>query len=86
MFGISLRVVSNDGDVEVPVTPKVVVQFEREFQTGLGRAFTNDQKAEHMYWLAWKACGSKKAFDSWLDDVQDVQIVQGDELPLSETP
>jgi hypothetical protein len=86
MFGISLRVVTEDGDVEVPVTPKVVVQFEREFQTGLGRAFTNDQKAEHMYWLAWKATGSKKAFDSWLDDVQDVQIVQGDELPLSETP
>jgi hypothetical protein len=86
MFGISLRVVDDNGDVEVPVTPKIVVQFEREFQTGLGRAFTNDQRAEHLYWLAWKATASKKGFDAWLDTVQDVQIVQGDELPLSETP
>jgi hypothetical protein len=86
MFGISLRVVSDDGDVEVPVTPKIVVQFEREFQTGLGRAFSTDQRAEHMYWLAWKATASKKGFDAWLDTVQDVQIVQDDELPLSETP
>jgi hypothetical protein len=86
MFAINLRVVTSDGESEVPVTPRVVVMFEREFQTGLGRAFQNDQKAEHVYWLAWKATGSKKAFDSWLDDVMDVEIVQGEELPLSETP
>lgn len=86
MFGITLRVVSEDGDVEVPVTPRVVVSFEREFQTGLGRAFSNDQKAEHLYWLAWKASASKKTFDAWLDTVQDVQIVEGAERPLPETP
>lgn len=86
MFGLVLRVVTDDGDVEVPVTPKVIVQFEREFQTGLGRAFQNDQKAEHMFWLAWKSSGSKAGFDSWLDKVQNVEVVEGTERPLSETP
>lgn len=86
MFGLVLRVVTEDGEAEVPVTPKVIVQFEREFQTGLGRAFQNDQKAEHMFWLAWKASSSKAAFDSWLDKVQTVEVVEGNERPLSETP
>ena len=86
MFGLTLRIVSEDGDVEVPVKPSTVVAFEREFQTGLGRAFQNDQKAEHVYWIAWKASGSKKGFEVWLDTVADVQIVTGNELPLSETP
>jgi hypothetical protein len=86
MFGLTLRVVTNDSDEEVPVTPKTVVAFEREFQTGLGRAFQSDQKAEHIFWLAWKATGAKKGFDAWLDTVVDVQIVEGNERPLSETP
>jgi len=38
MFGLTLRIVSEDGDVEVPVKPSTIVAFEREFQTGLGRA------------------------------------------------
>ena len=86
MFGLTLRIVSEDGDGEVPVKPSTIVAFERQFQTGLGRAFQNDQKAEHVYWLAWKASGSKKGFDAWLETVMDVQIVTSDELPLSETP
>jgi len=86
MFAVTLRVETTDGEGEYPVTPRVVVQFEREFQTGLGRAFQTDQKAEHIYWLAWKASGSKKGFDAWLDTVVDVQIIEGNELPLSETP
>jgi len=86
MFGLTLRVVTNDSDEEVPVTPKTVVAFEREFQTGLGRAFQSDQKAEHIFWLDWKATGAKKGFDAWLDTVVDVQIVEGNERPLSETP
>lgn len=86
MFGLTLRVVTTGGDEEVKVSPRVVVAFEREFQTGLGRAFQNDQRAEHMFWLAWKASGSTKTFDAWLDDVQDVQLVTDGERPLSGTP
>lgn len=86
MFGLTLRVITATGDEEVGVTPRVVVAFEREFQTGLGRAFQTDQKAEHMFWLAWKATTTKKSFDSWLDDLVDVQIVEAAERPLPETP
>ena len=86
MFGLVLRVVTADGADEVPVTPRVIVAFEREFQTGLGRAFQSDQKAEHMFWLGWKASGSKKGFDAWLDTLVDVQIAESVERPLSETP
>lgn len=86
MFGLVLRVVTKDGDNEVPVTPSTIVAFERQFQTGLGRAFQSDQKAEHMFWLAWKASGSKKGFESWIDDLVDVQMVEGPERPLSGTP
>jgi hypothetical protein len=86
MFGLTLRVITTAGDEEVGVTPRVVVAFEREFQTGLGKAFQSDQKAEHMYWLAWKASSTKKAFDSWLDELIDVQVVEDVERPLHETP
>jgi uncharacterized NAD(P)/FAD-binding protein YdhS len=86
MFAISLRVVTHDGETEVPVTPRAVVAFEREFQTGLGKAFATDQRAEHMFWLAWKASNSKQTFDAWLETLVDVQIVEQEELPLSETP
>lgn len=86
MFGLTLRVVTATGDEEVGVTPRVVVAFEREFQTGLGRAFQSEQKAEHMYWLAWKASTSKKTFDSWLDELVDVEVVESVERPLPETP
>jgi hypothetical protein len=86
MFGLVLRVVTSDSDDEFPVTPRVIVAFEREFQTGLGRAFQSEQKAEHMFWLGWKASGTKKGFDAWLDTLVDVQIVESVERPLPETP
>jgi len=86
MFGLTLRVVTSSDEKEVQVSPRVVVAFEREFQTGLGRAFANDQRAEHMFWLAWKASGSAQTFDAWLDDVRDVEIVTDVERPLSGTP
>jgi len=86
MFAMNLRVIDQDGEHDVPVTPASVVAFEREFQTGLGRAFQTEQRAEHIYWLAWKATKSKVTFDKWLDTLVDVQISEGNELPLSETP
>ena len=85
MFGMNLRVITTKGETEVPVTPRVSVEFERKFQTGLGRAFQSDQKLEHMYWIAWKASGGKGDFESWLDDLVDVQVIQGDERPLSDS-
>jgi hypothetical protein len=85
MFGMNLRVITTKGETEVPVTPRVSVEFERQFQTGLGRAFQSDQKLEHMYWIAWKATGGKADFEKFLDELVDVQIVGADERPLSDS-
>lgn len=85
MFGLTLRVVTKTSDDEIEVSPRVIVEFERQFQTGIGRAFQNDQRLEHIYWLAWKASKDTKPFEQWLDDVVDVQIVTDDERPLSDS-
>jgi hypothetical protein len=85
MFGMYLRVITSKGEDEVAVTPRVSVEFERQFQTGLGRALQNEQKLEHMYWIAWKATGGKGEFESFLDDLIDVQVIMGDDRPLSDS-
>jgi uncharacterized NAD(P)/FAD-binding protein YdhS len=86
MFGLVLRVITPNGSEEYGITPRVVVAFEREFQTGLGRAFQSEQKAEHMFWLAWKASNDTRDFNTWLDGLVDVEIVEGRERPLPGTP
>jgi len=90
MLNMKLRVVKNDGPVgEFPVTPKVQVEFERQFKTGIGKAFENDLKMEHIYWLAWKAQHYAgvvvKPFDSWLDEIVTVEVVDEGTAPLDGT-
>jgi len=55
MISLSLRVTHNGETNEYAVGPKVQVAFEREWKTGMPKALTNDQRMEHLYWLAWKA-------------------------------
>ena len=84
MFGLNLRVVTQDGEKDVAVTPKVSVAFERQFQTGIGRAF-QENKVEHIYWLAWQASGAPGDFDAWLDKLVDVRMLEGTDRPLSDS-
>jgi uncharacterized NAD(P)/FAD-binding protein YdhS len=88
MIDLSLRVVKTDGsDLTLPVAPKTVVAFERQFGMGIGKAFQTEQKAEHLYWMAWKAQANSgavvKPFDGWLDDVVSVELVEQDAAPLT---
>jgi hypothetical protein len=50
------------------------------------KAFSTEQKMEHLYWLGWKAQQSSgavvKPFDGWLDTVDSVEVVDADS-PLS---
>lgn len=86
MINLTLRVETDEYDEEFLVTPRVQVAFEREFKIGLAKAFTNEQKVEHMYWLAWKcvhASGkSVKPFDNWLDTVKTVEVRPGESGPF----
>lgn len=85
MISLTLRVTHNGETNEYVVGPKVQVAFEREWKIGLPKAFSADQKMEHLYWLGWKAQQSSgavvKPFDGWLDGVEAVEVVEG-ERPL----
>lgn len=90
MLNMKLRVVLSDGPAgEFVVSPKVQVEFERQYKTGIGKAFENEFKMEHVYWLGWKAMHyagkSVKPFDSWLDDVVNVEVVSETDGPLDAT-
>ena len=86
---MKLRVITDDGPVgEFLVTPKVQVEFERQYKTGIAKAFETEMKMEHVYWLAWKSMHYAghvvKPFDSWLETVVNVEI-DNDDVPLGET-
>ena len=79
MIGWKILVTKKDGTKDsFAVSPRVIVSFERAFKVGLAAAFTNDQKMEHIYWLAWeseRAAGRVvPLFDDYLDLVQDVEM------------
>ena len=79
MIGINLKVTVEDEEIIAPITPKCAIEFERHFKMGLPKAFTQEQKMEHLFWLGWacvKATGRViKPFDSWLDQVKNVEMV-----------
>lgn len=90
MIAVKLRITMTDGPLgEFIVSPRVQVEFERQFKVGIGKAFETDLKMEHIYWLAWKSAhyagASVKPFDSWLDGVVEVEVVDEGNRPLDGT-
>lgn len=85
MLSLTLRVTTTDGAQDYGVRPKTVVEFERQFGMGVGKAFSTEQRAEHIYWLAWRSIKDSgetvKPFDGWLNEVQDVEMLEGDDRP-----
>jgi hypothetical protein len=84
-----ITVTKTDGvTAEYTITPRTVVAFERHFKVGLAAAFTNDQKMEHLYWLAWDAeriAGNVvPLFDKWLESIASVDLAV-ENVPLDET-
>lgn len=83
MIGLSLEVTPLDGDAWiVPVTPRAAVEFERHWKLGMPKAFTDEQRLEHVLWLGWKcthlAGHVVKPFDEWLDGITAVDFVAKD--------
>ena len=90
MQGWSVKVIKNDGvEATYPVTPRVIVAFERTHKIGIGKALADGQKMSDLYWLGWeseRAAGNiVPLFDAWLDDVFAVEMGD-DDVPLVETP
>jgi hypothetical protein len=56
MDGLSIKVKTTDGQESTyKLTPRVIVAFEQQFGKGLPRLLGEEQKIEHIYWLAWKS-------------------------------
>lgn len=79
MIGYKMKVTTADGADEHPVTPKAAINFERHHKVGLVKALSQDQRMEHLYWLAWECTRLSgkvvKPFDAWLDDILNVEFV-----------
>ena len=90
MQGWAVKVIKNDGsEATFPVTPKVIVAFERFHKTGIGKAFQDNQKMEHVYWIGWDAertaGNTVPVFDTWLDGIDSVEMIDSND-PLGESP
>ena len=82
MAAPKFKVVYQDGrTLEVRVTPRAQVEFERKFNTTMA-TFGGNPSVEHGYWLAWRSlhCAGMegKEFDPWLDSIEEIEGIEGD--------
>lgn len=84
------RITHNDGTIIEAAGRKAdAVKFERQFHMPISRLFNEDGiYTEHIMFLGW--CAEKRlnpdtgAFDDWIEDIKDVDIVIGEEVPPTE--
>ena len=83
----SLRITRADGTVTThEVSPSVEYAFEQQFRKGFHKAFREDEKQEHIYWLAWECLRRADAPDvkpfglPFLETLKEVEVV-ADESP-----
>ena len=56
MDGLKIRVVTTDEvDATYSLRPRVIVEFEQKYGKGLAKLIAEEQKLEHIYFLAWSA-------------------------------
>jgi len=83
-----LRIEPITGDAyEVNVTPKVIVELERQFSKPMTDILSADSVSfEAIYWAAWKGTQVSgrpaKPFDEWLNDIDSVEFVEEARIPL----
>lgn len=84
MIGVSLQVSMPGEVIVVPITPRAAVNFERNFKVSLTKAIVEEERLEHIYYLAWECVRLSgrvvKPFDGWLEEVVNVTFVM-DETP-----
>ena len=81
MDGLFIKVKTNDGtDATFPLRPRIIVEFEQKFGKGLAKLIGEEQKLEHIYFLAWSAMKHNgrvvKPFGpDFLDTLEEVTLV-----------
>jgi hypothetical protein len=88
MDGLFIKVKLSDGyENSFSLRPKTIVAFEQKFGKGFGKLLGDDQKIEHIFWLAWKCLQENgvvvKPFDGgFLDTLESAEF---DTNPNSES-
>ena len=91
MDGLSLKIKTNDGvDSVFSLRPRTIVAFEQKFGKGLAKLFAEDQKMEHIYFLAWQSLRDNgrivKPFGpEFLDTLESVEMVSDPNSESTET-
>ena len=91
MDGLSIKVKTSDGvEGTYPLRPKTLVAFEQKFNKGFAKLLSEDQKLEHVYFLAWGAMkDSGKVVKPWgesfLGELESVELVTDPNLESTET-
>jgi hypothetical protein len=63
------------------LTPAIEYAFEQQFRKGFHKAFREDEKQEHIYWLAWECLRRADAPDvkpfglAFLETLSSVEVV-----------
>jgi hypothetical protein len=81
MDGLKIKVKTSDGvEGTYSLRPRSIVAFEQKFNKGFAKLLSEDQKLEHVYFLAWSALkDSGKVVKPWgegfLDTLDSVELV-----------
>lgn len=80
----NMIVVMNDGTkLEVSIKPGDIVKFERKFDVAVSK-LQEEQRYEWLLYLAWlgaKRNGVTDDYDTWIDQVDDLDISGASDNP-----
>jgi hypothetical protein len=91
MDGLGIKVKTTDGNqITYKLTPRVIVAFEQQYGKGMPKLLGEEQKVEHIYWLAWKCMQSNgvivKPFGpEFLDTIVSAELDSDDSFGSTET-
>jgi hypothetical protein len=91
MDGLGIKVKTIEGnETTYKLTPRVIVAFEQQYGKGMPKLLGEEQKIEHVYWLAWKCMQSNgvivKPFGpEFLDTIESAELDSDDSFGSTET-
>ena len=91
MDGLSVKVKTKDGfEGTYSLTPRIIVAFEQKYGKGFAKLLGEEQKLEHIYYLAWLALKHNgnvvKPFGGdFLDTLKEVSLVVDPNSESTET-
>jgi hypothetical protein len=91
MDGLAVKVNLVEGTEHTfSLRPRVIVEFEQKFNKGLGKLIGDEQKLEHLYYLAWASLKANgivvKPFGAdFLDTLKSVELVVDPSFESTET-